>query len=804
MQLQDYERDHLAMLRPCLAECAVLLKKNGAFPLDWPCDLALYGSGARRTVFGGTGSGEVNARHFVSIEEGLEQAGFRLTTKHWLDQYDTVEAQAKAAFLREIKANARRHHRLAVLEGMGAVMPKPEYDLPLTAHGDAAVYVLSRISGEGSDRTVEGDVLLTKSEIRDILALDRQFDRFLLVLNVGGPVDLTPVQSVGNILLLSQLGTETGPALADILLGRHSPSGKLSTTWAAWADYPRCGDFGARDETRYGEGVYVGYRYFDSVQKRALYPFGYGLSYADFELRDAKAALSGERVTVTVTVENVGEHTGKETAQLYLSAPWGRLDQPYQSLAAFSKSRTLYPDESETLTMSFDLHELASYDAARSVYVLEAGDYVLRLGRSSADTAPIAVLRLEQEVITARLRPLDGPDCQDWKPDGPVRESLPELPVLMIDPEQIPCLTPEYDVPAPIDPLAASLSDEDLARMSVGAFDPKAGPLSVIGNASTAVPGAAGESSHALASRGAPFLVMADGPAGLRLTRTFARDRKGIVPLEAAMPATIADLLPGVVTKALALTQRKPAPDAEIVTQYCTAIPIGTALAQSWNPDFAALCGDVVGAEMERFGVQLWLAPALNLHRDIRCGRNFEYYSEDPLLSGRMAAAVTRGVQAHPGRAVTIKHYCANNQETNRFQSNSQVSHRALREVYLRGFGIAVRESRPRAVMTSYNLLNGVHTSERRDLIEDVLRAEFGFDGLVMTDWLIAQMKDKRALHPIADPARIPASGNDVLMPGTKADCKAVLNALRSGALNRDQVRRNVSRLIRLARELNA
>ena len=804
MLLQDYERDHLTMLRPCLAECAVLLKKNGAFPLDWPCDLALYGSGARRTVFGGTGSGEVNARHFVSIEEGLEQAGFRLTTKHWLDQYDALEAQAKAAFLREIKANARRHHRLAVLEGMGAVMPKPEYDLPLTAHGDAAVYVLSRISGEGSDRTVEGDVLLTKSEIRDILALDRQFDRFLLVLNVGGPVDLTPVQSVGNILLLSQLGTETGPALADILLGRHSPSGKLSTTWAAWEDYPRCGDFGARDDIRYGEGVYVGYRYFDSVGKRALYPFGFGLSYANFELRDAKASLTGERVTVTVTVENVGEHTGKETAQLYVSAPWGKLDQPFQTLAAFSKSRTLYPDESETLTMSFDLHALASYDAARSVYVLEAGDYVLRLGQNSTDTVPIAVLRLEREGITARLRALDGPDYQDWKPDGPVQESLPALPVLLIDPEQIPCLTPDYDVPAPIDPIAVSLSDEELARMSVGAFDPKAGPLSVIGNASTAVPGAAGESSHALQSRGVPFLVMADGPAGLRLTRTFARDRKGIVPLEATMPATIADLLPRVVTKALALTQRKPAPDAEIVTQYCTAIPIGTALAQSWNPDFAALCGDLVGAEMERFGVHLWLAPALNLHRDIRCGRNFEYYSEDPLLSGRMAAAVTRGVQAHPGRAVTIKHYCANNQETNRFQSNSQVSHRALRELYLRGFGIAVRESRPRAVMTSYNLLNGVHTSERRDLIEDVLRAEFGFDGLVMTDWLIAQMKDKRALHPIANPARIPASGNDVLMPGTKADCKAVLDALRSGALDRDQVRRNASRLIRLVRELNA
>ncbi|MBQ3263249.1 MAG: glycoside hydrolase family 3 C-terminal domain-containing protein [Oscillospiraceae bacterium] len=803
MQLQDYERDHLAMLRPCLAECTVLLKKNGAFPLDWPCDLALYGSGARRTVFGGTGSGEVNARHFVSIEEGLEQAGFRLTTKHWLDQYDEVEAQAKSAFLLEIRANARKHRRLAVLEGMGAVMPKPEYDLPLTAHGDAAVYVLSRISGEGSDRSVEGDVLLTKSEIRDILALDRKFDQFLLVLNVGGPVDLSPVQSVGNILLLSQLGTETGSALADILLGRRSPSGKLSTTWAAWEDYPRLGDFGARDDTRYRKGVYVGYRYFDSVGKRALYPFGFGLSYADFELQDAEASVDGERVTVSVTVENVGEHAGKETAQLYVSVPWGRLDQPFQTLAAFSKSRTLYPGEKETLTMSFDLHELASFDASRSVSMLEAGDYVLRLGQSSVDAEPVAVVRLEREVITAKLRALEGPDYEDWKPENPASQSLPELPVFTVDPDRIPCLTPDYDVPAPIDPLAASLSDETLAMMSVGAFDPKGGALSVIGNASTAVPGAAGESSHALEKSGVPFLVMADGPAGLRLTRTFARDRKGVVPLESTMPATIADLLPGIVTKALALTQRKPLPDAEIITQYCTAIPIGTALAQSWNLDLARLCGDLVGAEMERFGVQLWLAPALNLHRDIRCGRNFEYYSEDPLLSGRMAAAVTRGVQAHPGRAVTIKHYCANNQETNRFQSNSQVSHRALRELYLRGFGIAVRESCPRAVMSSYNLLNGVHTSERRDLIEDVLRAEFGFDGLVMTDWLIAQMKDKRAAYPIASPARIPASGNDVVMPGTKGDCKCILNALRSGELDRDQVRRNVSRLIRLARELS-
>ena len=338
--------------------------------------------------------------------------------------------------------------------------------------------------------------------------------------------------------------------------------------------------------------------------------------------------------------------------------------------------------------------------------------------------------------------------------------------------------------------------------LSVGAFNPKGGIGSVIGNASTAVPGAAGESCHALKNRGVPFLVMADGPAGLRLMRDYVKDEKGVIPLGETLPATIAELLPAFVRKGMTLLHRKPGAGAEIQHQYCTAIPIGTALAQSWNPEFAALCGDIVADEMERFGVHLWLAPAMNLHRDLRCGRNFEYYSEDPLLSGRMAAAITRAVQAHPGKGVTIKHYCVNNQETNRYQSNSVVSHRALRDLYLRGFGICVRESDPCAVMSSYNLLNGVHTSERRDITENVLRAEFGFRGLVMTDWVMASMKNKASRYPVADAAKIPASGNDVMMPGSPRDYRRILRALRRGDLDRDRVQKNVSRLIALVRRL--
>ena len=240
----------------------------------------------------------------------------------------------------------------------------------------------------------------------------------------------------------------------------------------------------------------------------------------------------------------------------------------------------------------------------------------------------------------------------------------------------------------------------------------------------------------------------------------------------------------------------------EVFEQNCTAIPIGTAIAQSWNLDFAEMCGDIVGDEMERFGVHLWLAPALNIHRDIRCGRNYEYFSEDPLISGRFAAAITRGVQKHPGCGTTVKHFAANNQETNRYTNNSQVSERAMREIYLRGFEIAVRESQPHALMTSYNLLNGVHTCERRDLIEDVLRAEFGYQGIVMTDWIIGAMYGRRNKYPAPDAAKTAAAGNDLTMPGGKGDLKAMLQGLKDGSVSRRQLEINAARIIRMAKKL--
>ena len=802
--MNDYEREHNAFLRQHGAECAVLLRSDGAFPLDGPCRLALFGSGARRTVKGGTGSGEVNSRFFVSVEEGLRAAGFTVTSTDWMDNYDRLYAAARKDFVRGLHRQAREHHTLAVLESMGAVMPEPEHNIPLRGGGEAAVYVLSRSSGEGSDRRAEaGDILLSETEKRDILALNRQFDRFLLVLNVGGAVDLSPVAGVRNILLLSQLGVETGGILADLMLGKSTPSGRLTTTWSAWADHPSIGEFGEKEDTRYREGIYVGYRYFDSVGKRALFPFGFGLSYTDFSITAGEVREENGTVGVTVSVKNTGRFVGKEVVQLYVSPPQGRLDKPFQSLAAFGKTGTLQPGEAQELTLSFDLRDLSSYDGLLASWVLEQGDYILRLGTSSVDTEAAAVLRLDAEVVVRKVRNCLGrPDFDDWKPE--VRRDSGDVcaPVIPVCAAAFETETVDYALQEEIDPFVETLSVEELCSLSVGAFHSGLGVLSVIGEASRSVAGAAGETTSLLKEKGVPALVMADGPAGLRLSRRFTVDEKGAHAIGEAMPESLLELMPSPAAFAIRALAGNGRVKGEIREQYCTALPIGTAIAQSWNPDFAERCGDIVGSEMERFGVQLWLAPALNIHRDIRCGRNFEYFSEDPLLSGKFAAAIIRGVQKHPGCAATVKHFAANNQETNRYGSNSQVSERAMREIYLRGFEIAVREGNPHALMTSYNLINGVHSSERRDLLQDILRAEFGFRGVVMTDWILAVMNAGGGKYPASNAARIAAAGNDLTMPGSTGDFKALLRGLKDGPVTRRQLELNATRIVRLAKTL--
>ena len=804
--MEQYEKEHIARLRSHLAECTVLLKSNGAFPLNAPGKIAAYGSGVRRTIKGGTGSGEVNSRYFVNIEQGLANAGFTITTTKWLDDYDKMYALARKAFIQQLKKDAKAAGVSPILYGMGKVMPEPNYDLPLDGDGEAAIYVLSRISGEGNDRLpVEGDIKLSATEQRDILALNKKYSKFMLVLNVGGPVDLSEVQELENILILSQLGVETGDALADILLGKQNPSGKLTTTWSAWSDYAQLGTFGDHNDTYYNEGIYVGYCYFDSVGKKALYPFGYGLSYTTFETKADTVTLDGSKVTVKAEVTNVGKFPGKEVDQVYVSAPAGKLDKPWQELAGFAKTEVIAPNASTCVEITFDMKDLASYDESRSAYILEPGNYLVRLGNSSVDTAIAAVIELDKEILVTQAKKCCGdPGFADWKPAPRPAEEIPTgTPVLHLGSAAIPTQTVEYEHTYEIDEAVKNLTNEQLALINVGAFNPAAGAMSVIGNASTTVAGAAGETAALLKEIGAGTMVMADGPAGVRITPEYYRDEKGTHGIGGAgMPESMLELMPApmkLMMKLMAGSGKAPK-NATVQQQYCTALPIGTAIAQSWNLEFAKACGDIVGDEMERFGIHFWLAPALNIHRSIRCGRNFEYFSEDPLVSGKMAAAITLGVQSHPGCGTTIKHYAANNQETNRFGNNSHVSERAMREIYLKGFGICVRESQPKAVMTSYNLLNGQHTAESRDLCEAILRREFGFEGIIMTDWVVGNgiMNSKEDIHPAVKPQLVAAAGGDLFMPGCKADYENILAGLQDGSLTRQQLQINATRVYRM------
>lgn len=812
MRENIHEAEHKAVVRRIAPECMVLLKSDGSFPLEAPDKLALYGNGARRTIKGGTGSGDVNVVHYVTVEEGLRDAGFTITTQDWLDRYDALWADANKTFKAGIKKKIAAEGISAIMLGIGAVMTEPDYDLPMTGEGDTAVYVLSRVSGEGSDRSaIQGDFQLTQTEIKNILQLQKQYQRFLLVLNVGGVVDLSPVSdTVSNILLLSQTGMELGSAFADVLLGKAYPSGKLASTWAKWEDYCHEGDFGNADDTRYKEGIYVGYRYFDSVGKEPWLPFGFGLGYTTFEIHTVGAAADGSRITVTAQVQNTGERLGKEVVQLYASVPVGKLDQPYQVLAAFEKTDELKPGEVQTVSLSFCLEDLASFDAETSCAILEQGNYVLHIGNSSRSTVPCANVILDGDAVVQRLGHVGGAtDFVDWKPERPAMAAVPEnVPTLHVAAGDIrgkAVKAPTVD-PA-VSELVKAMSDSELAYLCVGGFREE-GSKSFIGNAGMQVAGAAGETTSNFIDQAVPVLVMADGPAGLRLSRTYGIDEEGIYLLDNGVFDELKDLLPDEVIALLGLKQERPQRNGTVYHQNCTAIPVGTALAQSWSTSVCQECGDLVGAEMECFGIHLWLAPALNIHRLPLCGRNFEYFSEDPLISGKMAAAITLGVQKHPGRGVTIKHFCCNNQETNRMHSNSIVSERALRDIYLKGFRIAIEESDPATVMSSYNLLNGEHTAHRKDLMETVLRDEWGFGGIVMSDWVSGNLNNPDNKYPGAIASGTIKAGNDLMMPGGPHDHQDLLQALEDQdavyPLCRTDLERCAARVIMLARRLGA
>ncbi len=784
-----HEYEHLSFLKDNAHECALFLKREDeSFPLEEPCELVLIGNGVRHTFIGGTGSGAVNVRYNETIEEAFINAGFKISSTSWLDSYDKVNIKNEKDYLKTVKKEAKEYNAHAVVSfSVGKFPPECDYEFPIIGNHTTAIYVLARNAGEGSDRPLtKGSVYLTDTEIRDILYLNEHYKKFLLVLNVAGVVDLSPVMTVKNILLISQLGSLTGDILANIVLGKLNPSGKLTDTWAKTSDYPYINKSLDLNECRYEEGIYVGYRYFDSKRIEPLFPFGFGLSYTKFDYQFIDVNNNKDNIVVKVKVTNKGNYPGKEVIQLYLSGP---INRPENELVAFNKTKLLSPKESEIIGLNFKLSEFPTYNEEKEVYILDKGNYVFRLGNSSRNLKDVFAISIKEDIVVKQVRNVfnktDFTDLVIDRPEAKISKNLPviEIDSSMIETEKV-VYHDKYEVEIP--DLIKGLKEDDLIYLVLG--DYKTGVDGLIGQSCSQVLGGAGETTLRVESINRS-LNMVDGPAGLRIIQEYIVNHKGAHKVsEDSIWRGIKNYLPKLITYFLSY-ERNLKKKGSRVLQIATAIPVATAIAQSFNSDFARDCGRLVKEEMEMYGVDIWLAPGVNIHRHILCGRNFEYYSEDPLLSSVMAASIINAVQQNPLKATTIKHYACNNQETNRTNNNSMVSERAAREIYFRVFEKAIKWSNPFSIMASYNLVNGVHSSEHKGMLIDILRDEWGYKGLIMTDWINSgQSYHKGNTYPCAYASRNIKNGMNICMPGSKADIKDIKNALKNGYLSRSDL----------------
>ena len=784
------ELENLQVAYEAACESIVLLKNDGALPFSRK-KVALYGAGASMTIKGGTGSGEVNERHCVSILEGLEDRGFTVTTRKWIDGFSVYYKAAKEAY----EIEKRKRINIFKLDDIMQMLfdnfrlpPGPvitEEDVA-ASDTDSCIYVLSRQAGEGGDRKVEkGEYLLSDEELEHIRFCAANYEKFVLVINCGSSMELTSLEEISGInaiVYICQLGSEGGHAVADILSGAVSPSGKLSDTWAKhYDDIPFAREYsylnGNLEKEYYKEGIYVGYRYFDSFGVTPAYPFGYGLSYTDFAIRFESLTAKGAQVTISAEVTNTGKYPGKEVVQLYASSPEGALCKEYQSLAAFAKTCTLNPGESQLVKLTFDLPQLASYRESDNCYVLEKGDYILRLGNSSRNTQPVCIAALDKEVIVSRHTAICPQAAAFEELAAPFRqEELPELLRVTIPSNAIQTITYTYDTPAVCDDSKVTafldtLSLEDMVEIVVG--------IGMFGGSTRfTLPGSVGNTTSKFWDRGLANVALCDGPAGLRVQKRSTVNEKGKVkPVEMAM--SVFEAFPDFVKKLMTGDPEK----YPVLYQFATAFPVANALAQTWNTDLLHRIGQAIAREMAEFGCTYWLAPAVNIHRNPLCGRNFEYFSEDPFLAGIMSTVLTQGIQETPGCYVTVKHFACNNQEDNRNFVSSEVSQRALREIYLRPFEYAVRKGGAKGIMTSYNKLNGVYTPNSYDLCTKALRNEWGFDGVVMTDWYSTNPGQ-------ASNALCMSAGNDLIMPGGSIFKKEIIRGVKSGKIKAADVRR--------------
>ena len=732
-----------AMSEACRAaavEGIVLLKNDGTLPLSKEKETAFFGRVQNDYFYVGYGSGgDVNPHYRVSPMDAMRSRGVRFNGK-LADAY---------------KAWSDAH---VIVDGVWGLWPTCHEEMPLTREqiADAAktagvaVVFIGRAMGESMDnRPKKGYYYLTDDERSLLDRVTAAFPKTVAVIDAGNIIDMAWVHSygdrIGAVLYAFQGGMESGNALADVLYGDACPSGKLTDTIAlSREDYPAARNFGNLTHNCYAEDIYVGYRYFETFDRdRVLYPFGFGLSYAAFRTEHAWHIENGKCV-VTSRVTNTGTVAGAEVVQVYVNPPQGRLGKPLRNLVAFRKTGMLAPGAGETVRFEIDPVEFASYDDSGTTgypfcYVLEPGSYELYAGTDVRSAALVGTWETEELTVTRKLASRAGAaaNFKRLRPRRkygnliPSHESVPKrngslkAHILANLPEAVPVTGDRgirfrdvCDGKAVLDDFVAQLDIKELDAITRG----EGGMNSALGAPGNA--GVFGGTTESLRAKGVPPITATDGPSGIRLS------------------------------------------------YYASLLPCGTALACSWNPELVERLGKLFGAEMAEKGSDVLLGPGMNIHRDPLCGRNFEYFSEDPHISGKIAAAMVRGIQSNPGRSACPKHFACNNQERMRSFRDSRLSERALREIYLKGFEICVKEGKPLTLMTSYNKINGVWGHYHYELVTDILRGEWGYEGLVVTDWWMQPSRDPDFPKLSNDAYRVRAQV-DVLMPGGVRNGKA-------------------------------
>lgn len=726
------------LLRRAAAEGAVLLKnQNSVLPLANGTTVSLFGRGQTEWFYTGYGSGgDVNKPYAVNLVEGIRNC----------PSLSANEALA-SVYTAWSEKNPIDH-------GFWGHWPRYYPDMPLSdtlvrtaaSVSDCAVVTIGRSSGEDRENALEkGSYYLTDEEREMLSLVTEHFAKTVVLLNIGSLMDLSWIDGydskIGAVLLVWQGGMESGNAVADLLSGAVTPCGKLTDTVATTYDaYPSAEDFGQKDYNFYTEDIYVGYRWFETfTPDKVQYPFGFGLSYTTFAIDLKSASETDTEFHFDCTVKNIGtQYSGKEVVQVYLEKPCGALGNPARILAGFAKTKSLAPNESEDLEITVPKALLASYDDSgvtgyRSAYVTEAGTYCFYLGtdvrqaaeiytyaqsetllkeqlsEAAAPQVPFSVLRAEER-DSARV-PVKQEVCLA-KTDlrRRITENLPQGTPITGDKGYK--LSDVQNGTVSIEDFTAQLSLTELEAISRGDYIMNSS-LGVAGNA-----GAFGGVLESLRAKGVPPVITTDGPSGIRLW------------------------------------------------SCCSLMPIGTLLACTFDEVMVEEVFAAIGAEMLEKGTDVLLAPGINIHRNPLCGRNFEYYSEDPLLTGKIAAAAVRGIQKN-GVSACPKHFACNNQEFCRNQNDSRLSERALREIYLKGFEVCIKESNPHTIMTSYNKINGVHGHYQYDLCTTVLRGEWNYDGLVITDWWMRSQKSPEFPNLCDNAYRVRAQV-DVLMPGGK------------------------------------